>query len=84
MKGYVYMIDYKENKNSLFCCDQIECIDKEDLITQLNLFANLKYGSYIVDSVKLVNDKERDCERPISDTLLNKIIKILGYSISTS
>lgn len=83
MKGYVFMIDYKENKEDLFCCDQIECNDKEDLLQQIKLFANGEY-SEVVESVKIIKDEERDVERPISNSLLNKIQKLLGYEIRTS
>lgn len=78
------MIDYKESKEALFCCDQIECSDKEDLIQQIKLFANKQYDSYIVDCVKLVKDKERDIEKPISKSLINEIKKLLNYTITTS
>lgn len=79
MKGYVYMIDYKENKDD-FWGDQIECADKKDLLTQVKLIANGTMNIY-VEEIKLVNDKDRYIEKEISKSLYNECKKILKNKI---
>lgn len=80
MKGYVYMIDYQNSYGG----DQMECYDKVDLIKTITMIANGDYPPLVVKQVKLVKDNERCVEKPISNTLLAKIEKILKYKIETS
>jgi hypothetical protein len=78
MKGYVYMIGYYEKVNGIFKdCGQIECTDKKDLITQCKLLNR----EYIVEQIKLVNDKDRYLEKEISKSLYNQCKKILGNKL---
>lgn len=74
MKGYVYMINYKQSKEDWFG-DQMECYDRDDLLTQVELFATNQYGEKaVIEEIKLVKDKERDIEKFISTSLF-KICK---------
>ena len=75
MKGYVYMINWKEDKSDYYG-DQIECCDKEDLLQQVKLIADDDFIGW-VDEIKLVNDKDRYIEKPISKTLSKMCKNIL-------
>lgn len=74
MKGYVYMIDYYEQVTEWSnYYDQIECTDKEDLLTQCKLLDD----EYIVERIKLVKDNDRYVEKDISKSLYNQCKRIL-------
>lgn len=74
MKGYVYMIDYYEQVNEWYRdCDQIECTDKKDLLTQCKLLDD----KCIVERIKLVKDDDRWVEESISKSLYNQCKRIL-------
>lgn len=72
---YVYMIDY-ENE---YGADQIECVSAKDLLQTLKCtFKSQEDGK--VHYLKKVMKEDRWLEEDISDPLLNKCKKILGYT----
>ena len=70
MKGYVYMIDYRDSHGA----DQCECQDKAEMLTQLKYL--LQDKAYIV-RVKLVKDDDRWVETEISKSLQREVDKLI-------
>lgn len=83
MKGYVYMIDWREEEQDYFG-DQIECCDKDDLLQQLRLIAGETSNVGIVDEIKLVKASDRYVEKPISKSLQIECKKILRDKYKTA